>query len=805
MPRKDVATKSIVKSSYFTVAQSPADDQEISSNDEVRRRHQSAASTLRAFFARSFTKTTKTARRIAEGAPSEEPKLLATHSKLRALTVCLIHVVPILASTTLAVMNLKGYYIGAQLSGSSDPSTQALYTLCLQVTAKLLVGSMKYRIDIADEYFVQELMVVASLGVIVLDVIRYLLFFDDQGLPLGLAGTKTKLHNVTFLASPEFWSGIRGLESWRKRILVTLLTVICCLSATLIGPSSALLLIPVVRTDWPAGGTLFWLSGNESTLWPDTLDSSSIGGQECLTPTADEIYAETLNNSGCIWYWTPGLSQYAKELHFNVNIFNVTVFDTVTAREMQRRSSGDTWALSNMAHIARMAWAIGLQWRDAALSANENWSRFSTGSSFAFRERTGTVTKVHSPIPAVRTKCGVYGPADFNSTDVFAYPMMPPYSSAWAANNNYGISPELYPNTSVITTRWLRKQTGPNLTFNHTTVDSYPSAFLTVQVPYPGSTTQGTVFTCSIDARWAEGNNVGTNVDSTTDIFLQHGEVDSNAAVFAYTDMILPVDDGTWRTVDLDISWLEALSPVLNASDNIVSNHTLSPEILQSPGWTTLSSIFQQAGYDNSTGDIDNWSDLAQFTEMIIALLVADGMSRIGLTQNSGTANQIGDFGGSYFPWLRDWNSLVSALLSGGSAISPPDPKDGPTTSLDWTVFIEGYSYAADSKAYYLALTVVFVYMALALTHIGYTLRKRWFSNCWNEVPKLLALGHNSTPSELLENTSAGIEAHATNRLTLKVRVPVTKAGEQERVCLVVGLDTREFGYRRVEVGKKYA
>ncbi|MCJ1401737.1 hypothetical protein MMC11_004954 [Xylographa trunciseda] len=685
-------------------------------------------------------------------------------------------------------MNLKGYFIGAQLSGGSDPSTQAIYTLCLQVTAKLL-----------------ELTVVASLGVIVLDVIRYLLFFDDQGLPLGLAGTKNALYSVTLLASPSFWSGIRGLKSWRKRILVTLLIVACCLLATLIGPSSALLLIPIVRTDWPAGGTPFWLSGNESTLWPDTLDSSSIGGQECLTPTADKIYAETLNNSGCIWYWTPGLSQYAKDLHFDTTIYNVTVFDPLTARAVQRRSSGDTWALSSMAHIARMAWAIGLQWRDAAFFANENWSRFRTGNSFLFRERTGTVTKVHSPIPAVRTKCGVYGPADFNSTAVFAYPMIPSYSSAWATNNAYGISPELYPNTSVITTRWLRKPTGPDLTFNHTTVDTYPSAFITIQVPYSGSTTQGTVFTCSVDARWAAGNNVGTNVDSTTDVFVQHGEVDSNAAVFAYTDLILPVDDGTWRTVDLDISWLEALSPALNESANTMSDHSLSLETLQFPGWTTLSSIFQQAGYDNSTGDVDDWTDLGRFTEMIIALLVADGMSRIGLTQNSGTANQIGDFSDSYFPWLPDLNSRVSALLSGGSAISPPDPNDGPMTSLDWTVFVEGYSYAADSSAYYLALTVLFLYMALALTHIGYTLRKRWFSNCWNDVSEMLALGHNSAPSELLENTSAGIEAHATNRLTLKVRVLETEAGQQEKVCLVVGLDTREVGYRRVQVGKKYA
>ena len=229
-----------------------------------------------------------------------------------------------------------------------------------------------------------------------------------------------RFNQITLLASPNFWSAIRGLISWRKRVFVALLTVTCSLLATFIGPSSALLLIPVVRTDWSAGGTEFWLSGNETTLWPNTLDSSSAGGQECLTPTADMIYAETLNNSGCIWYWTPSLSQYAKDLHFNVDIYNVTVFDTGSARELQRRSSGDTWALSSMAHIARMAWAIGSQWLGAALYANENWSRLRTGSTYLNRARTGTVTKVHSLIPAVRTRCNTYDPAYFNSTDILA-------------------------------------------------------------------------------------------------------------------------------------------------------------------------------------------------------------------------------------------------------------------------------------------------------------------------------------------------------------------------------------------------
>ena len=138
----DGAIKSLARSSYVTVAQSPADELGLGHNNVVRKLHSSGARRLGYSIAQSFTKTTKAARRVVKGASTEEPKPLATQSKRRVATVCFIHTVPILASIVLAAMNLKGYYIGAELTGGSDQSTQAIYTLCLQVTAKLMVRSI---------------------------------------------------------------------------------------------------------------------------------------------------------------------------------------------------------------------------------------------------------------------------------------------------------------------------------------------------------------------------------------------------------------------------------------------------------------------------------------------------------------------------------------------------------------------------------------------------------------------------------------------------------------------------------------
>jgi hypothetical protein len=284
-------------------------------------------------------------------------------------------------------------------------------------TAGVYRSSIRWRA--LTGFSLQELTVVASLGVILLDLIRYFLFVDEQGLPLGLAGAKLKFNSIMYICSQTFWVGIHGFTSWRRRILVACLTISCCLLTTFIGPSSALLAIPVYRTNWPAGGTQFWLSGNESVLWPDVLDSSSVGGQDCLNPSASMIYSDLLNKTGCIWSWTSGLTQYAKDGHFDTHSYNITVYDGIAMRELQRRPSGDTWVLASMVNIAWMSSAISQRWLDVVLFATTNWTPLSSYSRYYFRERTGTVARVRSQIPAVRTDCGYYGPADFNSTDQF--------------------------------------------------------------------------------------------------------------------------------------------------------------------------------------------------------------------------------------------------------------------------------------------------------------------------------------------------------------------------------------------------
>lgn len=69
----------------------------------------------------------------------EEKKVVLEKGLKRAVSRCLVHLLAVSATTTIAYLNLAGYFIGSNLQGLTGGVYQAFDTLCLQVTAKLLV------------------------------------------------------------------------------------------------------------------------------------------------------------------------------------------------------------------------------------------------------------------------------------------------------------------------------------------------------------------------------------------------------------------------------------------------------------------------------------------------------------------------------------------------------------------------------------------------------------------------------------------------------------------------------------------
>ena len=203
---------------------------------------------------------------------------------------------------------------------------------------------------------------------------------------------------------------------------MALIITIATLIAVFIGPSSALLVIPTT-SDWPAGGTSFWMSGKASELWPLTLDRASTGGDICLDPTQDQIYANLLSMSGCIWYGTPAIQEHVVDVHGAVFEGNITITDGVTTRAIQRRGDGPNTAanffVSSMANVSRFSNVIGLMWINAISWAASTSSLLSSRRNYSYRQRGGSIASVKSLIPVVRTQVTITSPVKFSNTSEF--------------------------------------------------------------------------------------------------------------------------------------------------------------------------------------------------------------------------------------------------------------------------------------------------------------------------------------------------------------------------------------------------
>lgn len=351
-------------------------------------------------------------------------------------------------------------------------------------------------------------------------------------------------------------------------------------------------------------------------------------------------------------------------------------------------------------------------------------------------------------------------------------------------------------NSSSILTQWIplpqsqSKNSGPQ--------GSYPSTFLAIQVPQ--NAVNATVYTCSIDARWVEGDATLSNV--AQDSPLQAAVVTSQFVPDTYVlPRYLPIDDGTWRQVSVDLDWLYALTPFLNNSA-IPS----PPQTRDQPGRTSLSAMLATAGFDNSTSVISEggWGDKIPNLESVIAILVAEGMARVGQADKS-----------VYIRARTDdmITPVYNSILKGSSdPIYNPlyvDASNG--TRMHWSVAVTGYAYRADGVAYYLSVGVLLIHAIMALLHIAHGFRKGTTLEAWSSFEELMALSHNSKPNpEAMMNTSAGIESGATLKRNVRIRVKKEVKGErgEEQVQLLFSPNEEnpnEEDYKKVEGNIEYS
>lgn len=121
----------------------------------------------------------------------------------------------------------------------------------------------------------------------------------------------------------------------------------------------------------------------------------------------------------------------------------------------------------------------------------------------------------------------------------------------------------------------------------------YPSALLVIQIPDSNSNTKGTISTCSIDARWAEGISESKEFDESFPNPPIQGRARINTFSTDYDWM--PINDGTWQSVKLDITWLSMLFPTVNDTSELLLNGDSIPASQKYIERTTLAIILDQA------------------------------------------------------------------------------------------------------------------------------------------------------------------------------------------------------------------
>jgi hypothetical protein len=162
----------------------------------------------------------------------------------------LLHLLPVSGAVVLLVLFWIQYWVG----GKSDNGTS------LQFAAKL-----------------HELLMQASLVDILLHVIRFQAI--SGYVPLGALSGAAKAPQLSYLWSLDFFSAILSPSFSARRKVAFVLSTLGLLSMTaVVGPSSAVLMIP--RPDMPhTNQTVIRYSNvTESSLFPVQIDNHTAGG-----------------------------------------------------------------------------------------------------------------------------------------------------------------------------------------------------------------------------------------------------------------------------------------------------------------------------------------------------------------------------------------------------------------------------------------------------------------------------------------------------------------------------------------------
>lgn len=272
----------------------------------------------------------------------------------------------------------------------------------------------------------QEMSIIASLSVIIWDVLRNELLFGTDGLPLGFLSAPSRFQEASFWFSPDLWFGRKGIKSLRKKILMFSLVLTCTLLAVFSGPSSAVLMIPQWFTDWSGGGATFQIIGDTRTIWPDDL----LNAEPCGRAKSQDgpLALLGLINDTCATSSTAAIAQALQGGMFGDVYYPIEVTDGLIRRKITINLNGpngpDTWAITPQLAPCVVSRVLSFIWRFGAIRSRMTDSVFSGYAKYRYRKREATMAVMESQVPVVRVSCSMH-----NFMSDFVEPLDPMVSS----------------------------------------------------------------------------------------------------------------------------------------------------------------------------------------------------------------------------------------------------------------------------------------------------------------------------------------------------------------------------------------
>lgn len=375
---------------------------------------------------------------------------------------------------------------------------------------------------------------------------------------------------------------------------------------------------------------------------------------------------------------------------------------------------------------------------------------------FPVQDQAGLIRRV--------SKDGQHSPTQYDSIDVDTKETLQQYllnRSIVVYQNNSLIISDRLPHVLVIPTALP--------------VESFTEIGLIILEP-TNETNIWEASSCAIDSRWASASSIIESRDG--DNMLQHEYTWDRVRNRVSTELNTPLtttdalnpNDAFPRTIRVDPSWYELLSPIVSDAD-IYGTGYEGLEVDRSTLERLLEIIIFPSRGQWGGPSSDEPQGFGTFTavrtmEHLISSVFADGLSRCGTHLHRQASKllagwQFGDWG------INNETIARSFVHVGGPAEIfgiPPELTEFNSARKEMAVTFTGYVMTLQDGFDYFCVVLLLLHAAIALGYTFWVLWRQEIIEAWDTIPEILALAQTSPPPKdgILANTCAGIRSFRT-------------------------------------------